>query len=105
MCFQDMIKCTPKGRDCIEGHWTHSFNCSPTCEGIYAGIQWVDGGIVEVEDKPTDVVSNEKIGEDQNTEMFRRLTKMELMYNNLKKEVTLMKSSFGKKGEELDREK
>ena len=62
-------------------------------------------GIGEVEDEPAEVVSIENIGEDQNTEMFKRLTKMESMYNDLKKEVALMKSSFGKKGEELDKEK
>ena len=107
MCFQDMIKCSPKGRDCIEGNWTRSFNCSLTCEGIYAGIQWVEEGmgIGEAEDELAAVVSNEKIGEDQNTDMFRRLKKMELMYNDLKNEVTMMKSKFGKKGEELDKEK
>ena len=100
-----MRECDPKGRDCIEDNWTRSFNCSLTCEGIYAGIQWVDGGIGEVKDEPTECVSNENKGEDQNTEMFKRLTKMELMYNNLKNEVALMKSSFGKKGEELDKKK
>ena len=62
-------------------------------------------GIGEAEDELAAVVSNEKIGEDQNTDMFRRLKKMELMYNDLKNEVTMMKSKFGKKGEELDKEK
>ena len=36
---QDMKKCTPEGRDCINKRSTESFNCSPTCEGVYADVQ------------------------------------------------------------------
>ena len=102
-----MRKCGPKGRDCIERNSTRSFNCSVTCKGIYADIEWVDDGIgKQMEGELANVVSNEKVDEELlNTEMFKRLTRMELMYNDLKKEVELMKGSFGKKGEELDKEK
>ena len=31
-----MEKCTPRGRDCIERFSTSTFNCSVTCEGIFA---------------------------------------------------------------------
>ena len=37
---QDMQqKCSPEGRDCIKKHSTETFNCSTTCEGIYADVQ------------------------------------------------------------------
>ena len=32
--------CDPKGRDCIERNFAKSFNCSTTCVGIYADVQW-----------------------------------------------------------------
>ena len=34
--LQAMEKCGPEGRDCIERHSTLDFNCSVTCEGIFA---------------------------------------------------------------------
>ena len=37
--LQDVAKCSPTGRDCIEKNSIESFNCSVTCEGIYADVQ------------------------------------------------------------------
>ena len=34
--------CDDKGRDCIERSSTNTFNCSTTCEGIYADVQQED---------------------------------------------------------------
>ena len=36
--MQDMKICGPEGRDCIEKKSTEPFNCSLTCDGIYADI-------------------------------------------------------------------
>ena len=33
----------PKGRDCIEEIFSQSFNCTVTCEGIYADVALVKG--------------------------------------------------------------
>ena len=33
-----MKKCGPGGRDCIETNSAETFNCSMTCEGMYADI-------------------------------------------------------------------
>ena len=38
--LQDMKKCDPKGRDCIEKNSAETFNCSMTCKGMYADINW-----------------------------------------------------------------
>ena len=38
--MQDLTKCSPTGRDCIEKNSAKNFNCSFSCEGIYADIQW-----------------------------------------------------------------
>ena len=40
MISQDLTKCSPKGRDCIERNSARRFNCNTACEGIYAGIEW-----------------------------------------------------------------
>ena len=51
-----MKKCPPKllakGRDCIEKYSTETFNCSTTCEGVYADIQCTKEGIKEEREQP-----------------------------------------------------
>ena len=37
---QGMDVCGLKGRDCIEKNSAKTYNCSTTCEGIYADVQW-----------------------------------------------------------------
>ena len=46
-----MKTCTPKGRDCIEKNSAETFNCSMTCEGMYADIYWKDGKMKNEMDK------------------------------------------------------
>ena len=36
--MQDMKICGPEGRDCIEKKSAEPFNCSLTCDGIYADV-------------------------------------------------------------------
>ena len=48
---QDLQICDPNGRDCIEESSDETFNCSTSCTGIYADVQWVGSDIeVEIED-------------------------------------------------------
>ena len=52
-----MEKCTPEGRDCIEAKSSDLFNCSTTCVGIYADVQWEEkqiGELVQVRGKESD---------------------------------------------------
>ena len=49
---QDTEKCTPEGRDCIKEHSSESFNCSTTCEGVYADVQCTKEGIKEEREQP-----------------------------------------------------
>ena len=46
-----MKKCTPEGRDCIENNSAETFNCSMTCEGLYADITGWKSGQVNGKDK------------------------------------------------------
>ena len=41
--MQGMKKCGPGGRDCIEKNSAKTFNCSTTCKGMYADINWKVG--------------------------------------------------------------
>ena len=45
--LQDMNLCSPEGRDCIEKKSAEPFNCSMTCDGIYADI---NRKVAEMED-------------------------------------------------------
>ena len=40
--MQDLKKCSPTGRDCIERNSARTFNCSFNCEGFYADVQWAE---------------------------------------------------------------
>ena len=41
-----MEKCSPEGRDCIEKNSLQTFNCSETCEGVYADVLWEEDTIM-----------------------------------------------------------
>ena len=94
--------CDPKGRDCIEKNSTKSFNCSTTCEGIYADVHWVGKKIEEEmeNDDSEEAVETEFKGKDD--EKLSRLLKR---LADLEKEVKLLKSGGEEKGEEVDKEK
>ena len=80
---QDMKKCSPEGRDCIDSKSAYTFNCSVSCEGIYADVQWVEN------------IEDEELVE---TELERRLGGLKssdlsrLVYNDLKREIGMMKT-------------
>ena len=46
---QELKTCSPKGRDCIEGTASQSFDCPVACEGIYADVdsEEIDGQRVQ----------------------------------------------------------
>ena len=62
-----MKKCGPEGRDCIEQNSAETFNCSMTCDGMYADINWKDGKMKDEKDR-------------------RKYAKLDSEYQNFKKE-------------------
>ena len=62
-----MRKCGPEGRDCIEQNSAETFNCSMTCDGMYADINWKDGNLKDEKDR-------------------EKYTMLESEYQNFKKE-------------------
>ena len=89
-----MQVCEPTGRDCIERNSIRTFNCSSTCEGIYATVQWVGKGIDEDLDEQKIV---EREGDDTNP-LEKRLASLE-------KKMKMMENDRDGKGDEVDAEK
>ena len=85
--------CSPAGRDCIEKTALKDFGCNTTCEGIYAGVQWI---AKQIELEMTNEDADEK--DNQDDQLLNRLAELE-------REVKLLKNNAGEKGEELDKEK
>ena len=98
-----MEVCGPKGRDCIERNSTKSFNCSTTCEGVYADVQWVQK---KIEEEMKDEETEEPLKAKFKGNADEDLNELQKKFADLEKEVKLLKSSSGEeKGEELDKEK
>ena len=94
---QDLDTCSQKGRDCIERNSTRNFNCSTTCEGIYADVQWVGKKIEE------DVEDDEAVERKLEGEVGEELAKVYKQLADLK--MKLMMNNGQEKGEEMDKEK
>ena len=45
--MQELKKCSPIQRICIEENAAHTFNCSVNCAGIYADVQWAEERITD----------------------------------------------------------
>ena len=99
--LQGMVTCGPKGRDCIERNSIESFNCSVTCEGVYADVQWVGNKIEEMKDEEAEEAVETEIRGKNNEELNKLLKRLA----DLEKEMKVLKSSGQEKGEELDKEK
>ena len=86
---QDIEICGPRGRDCIERNLTTTFNCSTTCEGIYADVQWV-------EKKTEEEIEEEAVETEMGEMVYEELKKLRKRLADLERNT---------KGEELDKEK
>ena len=72
-----------------------------TCEGVYADVHWINDIINEdklVEEEVEAKLLSGEVGD----ELKKMQKQMLMMYESLRKE---MEESFGKRGEEQDREK
>ena len=88
-----MEKCGPKGRDCFEKHSSQTFNCSATCEGVYADVLWEEDSILTEEE-----IMNEMERLDKKLMMYE-------MYADLERKMMLMKGNKKNMAEEVDNEK
>ena len=102
--FQDIKNkiCDPMGRNCIETNSAETFNCSTSCTGIYADVQWVGSDIEEELKDDTDELGDlkGKVGDDMRFALIER--EMKLMRKDFGE---IVKSTFGKGVEEQDRKK
>ena len=94
--------CNPNGRDCIQRNSAETFNCSTSCTGIYADVQWVGSDIEEELKDDTDELGDwkGKVGDDMRFALIER--EMKLMRKDFGE---IVKSTFGKGVEEQDRKK
>ena len=81
---EEMKGCSPKGRDCIETKSTQRFNCSLTCEGMHADVEWVEDKVMSDLERR----GNSKKGfetEKENTQNLRHFSSMIDEYRRFKK--------------------
>ena len=78
--------CSPTGRDCIEGAIGQDFNCSVSCEGIYADVQWL--GVSDGEEKKVEelwIMLNGKMEKDEEDLNKKKILALVNEYNTFKK--------------------
>ena len=65
--------CGPEGRQCIQKNSANTFNCSTTCQGIYADVtQWDDIYTMEtVEDVMQPIIAEYKTFKKNNVRHFK----------------------------------
>lgn len=92
--------CNPSGRDCIEHNSAETFNCSTSCTGIYADVQWVGNDIEEEINDHTDDLMDLVENDPQ-----KILALIEKKFKVMRKDVgEIVKSTIGKGIEEQDKE-
>ena len=89
-----MEKCSPKGRDYFETKSSQTFNCSATCEGVYADVLWEEDTIMKEEEVMREM---ERLDEELSVEYK--------MYTKLERKISLMKGNKKNLAEEMDKEK
>ena len=88
--MQDIQICDAKGRDCIEKNSAETFNCSTTCSGIYADVQWVGSDIEEEIREETD-----EVGELNNRAVDDMMQSFHILKMELEREIKLMRKDIG----------
>ena len=102
-----MEKCSPKGRDCFETHSYQTFNCSATCEGVYADVLWEANTIMK-EDKEDELLGEEveKVYGGNMAEVMENVRKeMERRDKRIMELERKVKGNTENKAEEIDKEK
>ena len=112
--LQDMERCSPKGRDCFETNSSQTFNCSVTCEGVYADVQWEEDPIMNTElqdeliEDETEMVNEGEVGVEAQLERLfdRKLRRVYKMFTTeLERKMKLVEGNEDKMGKEMDKEK
>ena len=73
-----MAKCDTKGRDCIEDNAASHFNCSISCEGFFADVQFVE----DILDNEEDFLAEEELNLD--TTAMSEIIREELKRSRMK---------------------
>ena len=81
--------CDFGGRDCMEGNHTLTFNCSATCQGVYADVDWVETEMQGWWEK------NENLNLHEMVEKYQRYKRENLI--NIRFNATKASSKYGKR--------
>ena len=92
---QDMDVCELKGRDCIDKNSIKTYDCSTTCVGIYADVQWRE---ILLEEEKVDREAEIKL-QGEGGKFQQQLVDL------IRMEVMKMKKSEKGHGEEVDKDK
>lgn len=96
--------CNPNKRDCIEKNSGETFNCSTSCTGIYADVQWVGSDIEEEIKGDTNELRD--LRENDDDDLRKRVAFLEREIRLMRRDFgDIAKSTFGKGVEEQDRKK
>ena len=96
--FQGYKVCDAKGRDCIEKNSYKTFNCSTSCVGIYADVQWLV-------DKVGEQMNEEEVIDDADEDVTQCSSKLLKRFASLEKEVKFLRSTFRDNEVESDEKK
>ena len=89
---QDNAVCDAKGRDCIEMNAAKTFNCSTTCVGMHADVQWHEYKIEDGMEDSGSVHSDDTNFLDKFDEASAKLLKRVAF---LEEELKMLKRGFG----------
>ena len=83
---QGKIICDQRGRDCIEEAIGDNFNCSLSCEGLYADVQWSGAAEkAESEDEKEWRMLNGRMDRDEEEMNKKKVLALVEQYNRFKK--------------------
>ena len=111
---QDLERCDPKGRDCIEKNFADTFDCNATCVGVYADVHWVGREIeLGLKEEKVDKIEKANFEGKIQDDLLERFLLLDEEMKHMKEELKKVKKGLnhkikiatGQRGKELDRKK
>ena len=84
--YKEEKLCPPKVRQCYEEKHSQEFNCSVSCVGLYADVEWMEEMVgVGGDRKQKRIDMKGEIGRKQSKENSEKVSKLLNEYNDFKK--------------------
>ena len=86
--YKEEKLCPPKVRECFEEKHSQDFNCSVSCVGLYADVEWVEEMVgMEGDRKQMWIDLKGEIGKRQSKENSEKVSKLLKEYNDFKRKI------------------